>query len=225
MRLLRWSAEDFREFIQQAPSAMETTVRLIGPVAQMAESTVRQQEKLAALGTLSAGLAHEMNNPPPPPGAPRRSWASAGHAASTVHSFVSSGVEREDAAVLVELQNQAMKQAEAGAEEDAIAAADREDALAAKFDEMGYEGWRLAEPLARARLDNEWLERLAAHSGTATGDALEWVAASLTPTPWSRNCTRAPSGSRTWSAPSRTTRTWTGCRSRTSTSTRASTTR
>ena len=34
MRLMRWSAEDFREFIQQAPSAMETTVRLIGPVAR-----------------------------------------------------------------------------------------------------------------------------------------------------------------------------------------------
>ena len=181
MRLLRWSAEDFREFIQQAPSAMETTVRLIGPVAQMAESTVRQQEKLAALGTLSAGLAHEMNNPA---AAARRTASELGEALDTllrtVHSFVSSGVEREDAAVLVELQKQAMKQAKAGAEEDAIAAADREDALAVKIDEMGYEGWRLAEPLARARLDNEWLERLAAHSGTATGDALEWVAASLT---------------------------------------------
>ena len=181
MRLLRWSAEDFREFIQQAPSAMETTVRLIGPVAQMAESTVRQQEKLAALGTLSAGLAHEMNNPA---AAARRTASELGEALDTllktVHHFVSSGVEREDAAVLVELQIQAMKQAKAGVEEEAIAAADREDALAAKIDEMGYEGWRLAEPLARARLDNEWLERLAAHSGTATGSALEWVAASLT---------------------------------------------
>jgi signal transduction histidine kinase len=181
MRLLRWSAEDFREFIQQAPTAMETTVRLIGPVAQMAESTVRQQEKLAALGTLSAGLAHEMNNPA---AAARRTASELGEALDTllktVHRFVSSGVEREDAAVLVELQIQAMKQAKAGVEEDAIAAADREDALAGKIDEMGYEGWRLAEPLARARLDNEWLERLAAHSGSATGDALEWVAASLT---------------------------------------------
>ena len=95
MRLLRWSAEDFREFIQQAPSAMETTVRLIGPVAQMAESTVRQQEKLAALGTLSAGLAHEMNNPA---AAARRTASELGEALDTlletVHRFVSSGVER-----------------------------------------------------------------------------------------------------------------------------------
>ena len=81
MRLLRWSAEDFREFIQQAPSAMETTVRLIGPVAQMAESTVRQQEKLAALGTLSAGLAHEMNNPA---AAARRTASELGEALDTL---------------------------------------------------------------------------------------------------------------------------------------------
>jgi signal transduction histidine kinase len=181
MKLLRWSADEFREFIQQAPSAMETTVRLIGPVAQMAESTIRQQEKLAALGTLSAGLAHEMNNPA---AAARRTASELGDALDTllltVHRFVSSGVEREDAAVLVELQIQAMKQAKAGVEEDAVVAADREDALAAKIDDMGFEGWRLAEPLARAQLDNAWLDRLSQHAGAATGDALEWVAASLT---------------------------------------------
>ena len=89
-----------------------------------------------------------MNNPA---AAARRTASELGEALDTLlepsSSFVSSGVEREDAAVLVELQKQAMKQAKAGAEEDAIAAADREDALAVKIDEMGYEGWRLAEPL------------------------------------------------------------------------------
>jgi signal transduction histidine kinase len=181
MRLMRWSAEDFRDFIQQAPTAMETTVRLIGPVAQMAESTVRQQEKLAALGTLSAGLAHEMNNPA---AAARRAASELGEALDTlqftVHKFVSSGMEREQAAELVKLQIQAMKQAKSNGEEDAITAADREDALASEIDAMGFEGWRLAESLARARLDNEWLEQVQANAGPATGYALEWVAASLT---------------------------------------------
>jgi signal transduction histidine kinase len=45
---------------------------------------------------------------------------------------------------------------------------------------MGVEGWRLAEPLARARLDKPWLDAVAAAAGPATAAALEWVAASLT---------------------------------------------
>jgi signal transduction histidine kinase len=45
---------------------------------------------------------------------------------------------------------------------------------------MGEEGWRLAEPLSRACLDEDWLEQVQTAAGPATGAALEWVAASLT---------------------------------------------
>ena len=59
-------------------------------------------------------------------------------------------------------------------------AADREDRLAAELDELGQEGWRLAEPLAMARVDERWLAEVGEAAGSATGAALEWVAASLT---------------------------------------------
>ena len=182
MRLLTWDAETFRSFLRKAPTAMKTTVRLIAPIARASESIALQQEKLAALGTLSAGLAHELNNP----AAAARRTAGELEAAlatlqDTIHHFVSSGVEREDAARLVVLQRRAVSAAAAaGGQDGGVAAADREDLLAGLLDDMGQEGWRLAEPLARAGLDKAWLDEVAAAAGPATGAALEWVAASIT---------------------------------------------
>src|SRR5512132_1227279 len=62
-RVLRFPAARFTELIQQCP---ELVRRLVGVMSDRIRETTRmeeQQAKLAALGKLSAGLAHELNNP------------------------------------------------------------------------------------------------------------------------------------------------------------------
>ena len=141
---------------------------------------MRQQEKLArARHPLGRAGARAQQSRGGAHGAPPTELGEAlATLQDTVHHFVSSGVEREEAAQLVALQQAAL--ARAGDGEGTVAAADREDRLAVLLDDMGQEGWRLAEPLARACLDEDWLDRWRPAAGPATGAALEWVAASLT---------------------------------------------
>ena len=62
-RVLRFPASLFPELIQKMP---ELTKRLVGLMSDRIRETTRleqQRDRLASLGKLSAGLAHELNNP------------------------------------------------------------------------------------------------------------------------------------------------------------------
>jgi signal transduction histidine kinase len=100
---------------------------------------------------------------------------------STLRRFVESGIEREDAAKLVALHQEALAAASERSALDALDAADAEDELQDKLEDLGVpEPWRLAEPLAAAGVDEDWLTRVHALAGPATDAALGWLAAELT---------------------------------------------
>ncbi|HTU78638.1 MAG TPA: ATP-binding protein [Solirubrobacteraceae bacterium] len=175
------AADTFAELAFSQRPVLMRVLRQIRPVANRLTSVEQNRERLAALGTMAAGLAHELNNPA---AAARRAASDLAGAlevlSSTIGHFVESGIERAEAQQLVELQREALaRHSERGAL-DALGAADAEEELLAQLEQLGVpQAWLLAEPLASAGLDEQWLARVAALAGAATGEALRWIAASL----------------------------------------------
>ena len=60
---LKISQEVFENLLATSPSAALAVLHWIMARLSQNESLLHQQEKMAALGTMSAGLAHELNNP------------------------------------------------------------------------------------------------------------------------------------------------------------------
>jgi len=55
--------EAFHQLVSTSPSAALAILHTVSARLRQNDSLVRQNEKMAALGTLAAGLAHELNNP------------------------------------------------------------------------------------------------------------------------------------------------------------------
>jgi signal transduction histidine kinase len=149
---------------------------------RMMEALSRQREALVALGTLAAGLAHELNNP-----------ASAATRAvdalqSTYDTLVTSLISLAEGM----LSSEQFTAIEALRREidasimsiDPLSLADREEALINWLDAHGVvESWRIGPALAVAGVDLAWCERIAeVVDSTALKPGLEWVASTLSAT-------------------------------------------
>jgi signal transduction histidine kinase len=181
-RLAVVPVEDFRRLAFAQPSIHRRVMQQVAPVMSRITAIEQNRERLASLGTMAAGLAHELNNPA---AAARRAAAQLTEALDVISSvmahFVEVGIERSEAEGLVALQQEAVARAACATALDTLDAADAEDALLARLEALDVEEpWGLAEPLAAAGLDQAWLDRVAALGGPATSTALRWVAATLT---------------------------------------------
>ena len=174
-------APEFRRLALAHPAVHRRIMRQVRPVVARFTAIEQGRERLAALGTMAAGLAHELNNPA---SAARRSAADLGDAldviGATIREFVEAGIERDDAGRIADLRDQALRQCADRSALSALDAADAEDEMRERLEALGVpDAWRVAEPLAAAGLDEAWLEQVRAAAGSATPAALRSVAASL----------------------------------------------
>ena len=178
-RVLRVPAEVLRELSNAwFPFGGHLIEGLYG-TARTIESTVRQRESLVTLGTLAAGLAHEINNPA---AAASRAVDALEGACQTLLSSLGRLAQGEISAEQFTALDALRKEVQPrSAVLDPLAMADQEEALSSWLARHGVErDWIIAPPLAAAGIDLAWCERAATVlEGAALEPGLEWVASTF----------------------------------------------
>jgi signal transduction histidine kinase len=147
--------------------------------ARSIEEEARRRGALVTLGTLSAGLAHELNNPAAAAGRAVDGLRSMGEEMlSSLGHLALSGITADDFRTLDTLRRDLDARR---APQEALVRSDREEELADWLDAHDVErAWLLAPRLAAGGVEVAWCERAATClPGGALQAGIEWVAATL----------------------------------------------
>ncbi|MGF1482540.1 MAG: ATP-binding protein [Cyanophyceae cyanobacterium] len=182
--LYQISCSDFLTLLHECRGFERSIFQEVARRLRGLESFIRSREKMAALGTLSAGLAHELNNP-------------AAALVRALRDVVPAIRELEYMNLLYGQENVSpdhtqewITARDRGYETilqqtvDALTLSDREDELLAWLEDYGVkDAWKLTESLAAAGMEIATLERLTErwrnHPGELRDQGLRWLALSF----------------------------------------------
>ncbi|MGD1907672.1 MAG: sensor histidine kinase [Leptolyngbyaceae cyanobacterium] len=160
-RLYQLSCTDFLELLHTCRIFERAIFREVQKRTRGLESFIRSREKMASLGTLSAGLAHELNNPA---AAIVRALKDALPAMRKLEMMNLIYGQQLPEADYTEQWQQTREQGYdtlQGQRPDPMTLSDREDALLDWLEDFGIDdAWKLSEPLAAAGIEAKALAHL-----------------------------------------------------------------
>jgi signal transduction histidine kinase len=179
-RVLRVSAQDLKSWTSASDPFGAHLIEGVFRTARTVESMARQREALVALGTLAAGLAHELNNPAAAATRAVDALAALAPGSSRPSPTSPQGACRRSSSARSTCC--ARRSASRGLHPDCRPwrwpTGRRAGRLAGRA--RRRRGWLLAPALASAGVDVPWCDRAAATLGCSLSPGLTWVASTVT---------------------------------------------
>jgi signal transduction histidine kinase len=177
--LVQLNEDQFWSLMTTCPTVRKAILGNMAYRFQKMQSVTVQQEKMASLGTLAAGLMHELNNPG---SAARRAAsqlrANLMHMHELTARFSESDLSHEQKMCMYDLQKQALS-AKQPIVMNSLEQSDAEEALAEWMEAAHIDNaWKMAPTLVSIGMDAEHLECARRDfDGPLLGDALGWLEA------------------------------------------------